>query len=254
MAFAEISKKFPDFGLLLSVQGSAFEALMGPEWAGAHPETPFFQTRDQVGRLLDQKHLEFGDMRAAMERFLSDERVFEDLSGEVESVRSAYRDLYLRLVPDFWDKLEGEMLASVNEPEAQCRAALLALSLWPSDPRLDPGSWKLWFAAGFAFVQRGDLDRAAASLDRAIAAEPRAVPALNELAALRLQQNRLVEGEALLSRVLEAEPDNLLALCNLAGLRIEAGRMPEALPLLERAKAVDPEDPFLKQLLEIVSR
>lgn len=234
------------------MRGDAFEDVMGAEWAGLNPEIPFFQTKEQVARLQDRKQLGFGDACASIARFLVDERVFADRSEEVEALRKVYRGLYKSLTPGFWQELEEKLVKNFSNPETCLQYALLGLSMLPEDPRKDPESWKLWLSAGFACVQLGKLDRAAIYLEQAIAVEPRAVPAMNELSSIRLRQNRLQEGEALLAKILELEPDNLLALCNYAGLRIQAGRISEALPLLQRARIINPEDPFLKELLAML--
>ncbi|MBI5597045.1 MAG: hypothetical protein HY928_13210 [Elusimicrobia bacterium] len=246
---SEIATKFPDLGYLLSVKGSAFEAVMGSEWAGKHAEIPLFQPPDAVGRLLERNQLEVSEIRAAMELFLSDARVFDDGSDAVDSVRSAYRELYLRLVPDFWNELEARLQGSFDNPEAHRRAAILGLSMFPTDPWKDPHSSKIWFAAGWASGQLKDLARAENYLEQSLALAPLDVLTLGELATLRLEQGRSEDGAALLNRVLELDPNNLLGLCNFAALYIQTGVADKARPYLERAKAIAPEDHFLKHLL-----
>jgi tetratricopeptide (TPR) repeat protein len=254
MDFKDLAERFPEFPFALQVNGAAFETLMGAEWVAKHPKVPLLQTQEDMAEFAKAMELPIPAVKKSIERFLGSPRALEDDSEVVRAARELYRDLFLKFVPDFWKELQPQLAIDGLGPSGQARLSVLALNVWACDPRKDPQAWKLWFVAGFAFVQLDERQRAARFLAQAIVAYPNAVPALNELAALLLADGRRDEGEPLLNKVLDLEPNNVTALCNAAALRLETGRLEEAKVLLARAQAAAPDDPHVLHLQKLASR
>lgn len=222
MAWEELAKTFPDH-VLIRVDGSAFEQMMGSPWAEQHPKVPLLLTHAESAQMAGGQGLEFAVVTSAIERFLADLRTLEDHSETVAEIRGLYRDLYLAVEADFWREIESRLGAALSNPEALARLALLALSLWP-DSRSDPNAWKLWFFAGWAYAQLGDRSTAARLLEPSVALNPNATAPLGELAALRLHEGRNEEGEALLERVLAPDDPQVQHLIALADRRSAMNR------------------------------
>ncbi len=109
-------------------------------------------------------------------------------------------------------------------------------------------------AAATPFVLEGNIDGARALFERALAADPGYVAALNSLAGIELklafgakeaaeQKRRLDAAFRLIEKALALEPESVDALSRLAfiqGVRGDTGR---AIELAERALRIDPDDP-----------
>lgn len=253
MSFEWLSGRLPHLRFLIALDGAAFEGLMGREWSQAYPKIPLLLNEKAVADLTNVGSLHAGVIRTAMERTLSDETVVEDRSTSMDGVRGIYRDLLLRWVPDLFARLEQQIQANLQDPEALLTSARIILSLWQSDPRQDPGAWKVWFIAGWAHRQKNDVERAATYLGRAVELNPLSCEAISELGLCRVDQERMKEAGELFDFALKADGDNVMALCNAAGFRIQTGRRDEAHVLLERARRLAPDDPFVVKLIGIAS-
>ena len=249
----QLAARFPDAPHIVSLEGSVFEKMLGAEWALKNPKLFLFVTAEDL-EAIQAGGLDHERLRVSIVRVLSHPSSLEACPPEEAALRAAYRDIHLHGEPDFWRKLEGWVDAAISEPGKLADLCVLALSLWPGDPKTDAGAWKLWFLAGYAFVQLGDAKTASGFLEQSIALKADALAPLNELAALRLQEGRREEGSALLERVFQLEPENLNALCNAAGLRLELRKFDEARAFIERARAVEPEDEQVQQLSAMLAR
>lgn len=89
------------------------------------------------------------------------------------------------------------------------------------------------FREAAAQLRAGDFDAALALAQRALAAEPNALPALGIAALAALRLGRRDEAEALLRRQLALMPGDRAVRGNLATLLVEAGRNAEALVLVQ---------------------
>jgi len=150
-------------------------------------------------------------------------------------------------------------------------------ALWERGVRSDPGSSVNWAQYGHALLQDGDLDRARAAVDRALAIGPVTSGFLTR-AEIAVRQKRFEAAEADLQTVLAEQPDNPLAYerlafayqaqgrwadaeaalrkgrewipyrrcafgSNLAVILYQAGRKAEALSELEQARALAASEP-----------
>ena len=250
----EAAACFPDSPYLIKVQGSVFERMMGPDWVRKNPDILLFITAEDAKAIGSGAGLATARVRASMERFLSHPRALKPCSAEEEALKTAYRAIFLCGDPEFWQKIEGRIGAAIAEPVTLACLTVLSLSLWPADPRKDARAARMWFFAGYAYVQLGNAETAADLLEQSLELNPDSIPALNELANLRLQAGRREEGRTLLKRVLAIEPENVLATCNTAALHIEMGEPEEARPLIAKALLLAPEDPQAKQLAALLPK
>jgi tetratricopeptide (TPR) repeat protein len=95
---------------------------------------------------------------------------------------------------------------------------------------------------GLAQAQQGDLERATASLLRAVSIRPDVLEAHATLGTIYLKQGRLADAEASLRTELAAHPDNLRARQTLATVLDLRGQPEQALDVLQSLLAVTPDD------------
>ncbi len=108
----------------------------------------------------------------------------------------------------------------------------------------------LWKAMAEAHQQQ--TDEAAADLQTAIAKDPANVPAIQELGALRMSQNKIPEGEKLLEQALTADPNDVAALGILVGYDVHQNQIPQALALVQQQIAKAPSNSQMYDLLSEV--
>ncbi len=108
---------------------------------------------------------------------------------------------------------------------------------------------------GLAHLRRADAWRAAAALERALAAEPDAFWLLRTLAAVRETQETYDEAAELLRRALQARPDDPGAIAALARCYNALGRLSRAEALARRGLELSPGDrELLGALVETLQR
>jgi tetratricopeptide (TPR) repeat protein len=121
---------------------------------------------------------------------------------------------------------------------AQPERALEALSRAQGDDVDDP---ELWALRGWALVDLGRHDEAAAVAEDALARRPGDVDFLRLLALAEAHRDRLAEAERALLAGLEAEPEDLHLLCTYADALMRGGQLPKARAILDLAQHVDPD-------------
>jgi tetratricopeptide (TPR) repeat protein len=94
-----------------------------------------------------------------------------------------------------------------------------------------------------AWLQKGDLDKAARFASEALSADPRNKQAESLLAAVAIKRGDLSEGERRLGRALAIDPSFVQARSQLARLRLQRGEDEAALVELRRVVAVAPLSP-----------
>ena len=99
-----------------------------------------------------------------------------------------------------------------------------------------------FFDLGLELEQQGKFEAALASYDRALAAKPDFVEALNNRGVVLEAMNRLEEAIASYNRVLALNPDLVTAIRNRGNVLSALGRTDEALADYDRALALDPDD------------
>ena len=136
----------------------------------------------------------------------------------------------------------GQLLqfgAEEDRAEAAARGLAAARRAIELDPRLPDG-----YKAEALVLRNLDEDNATrTSLAKAIEADPRFTPALNNLGVDAYSRADLAAAERFFRRTLEVDPQEAFAMLWLASLLVSTGRTQEALDLLRRVAAIS-SDPF----------
>ncbi len=106
-------------------------------------------------------------------------------------------------------------------------------------------------AAAEFYAQEGAHDKALASLNAVLEAEPKNRKALEKLADIEIEKGS-AEGPASIERLLSVDPGNAKGLFHLASLRFYQQRFDEALQLVKQSLQADPSSPRARNLLAIV--
>lgn len=114
-----------------------------------------------------------------------------------------------------------------------------------------PAAARKEFDAGVKSMKKGEREKAGRQLQHAIELFPEFVDAHNELAAVRMKENRVAEAEQLLRRAVEIDPDAVRPLLNLALCLLRQERYADAEPFLERATRLEPRQPTAHMLFGI---
>jgi tetratricopeptide (TPR) repeat protein len=139
----------------------------------------------------------------------------------------------------------GLAYAAANLPEPAARSFDQACAMDPAEPR-----W--WYHAAVVRADLGDLARAAALMDSALAREGGFAPAWWRRGEWLLALGDLPAAEACFARATELKGDHPGGWVGLARVRLQQGRAADAAAILERVLAGDPLKafvPYLQQLL-----
>lgn len=120
-------------------------------------------------------------------------------------------------------------------------AVALALALGGGRARADEDESELYVAEGRAALRRGDYDRAARALDRALAVNPRRVEAYVLRAGVHAARKEYAAGVALMRRAQALAPESREVLTTLGTLLLLDGQAAEGVPILERVAATWPD-------------
>lgn len=104
----------------------------------------------------------------------------------------------------------------------------------------DPGNVETWIRLGATHQEHGRLEEAATAYRRALALEPNAVVALNNLAWLRAAGGGAGEAVRLATRAAKLAPDMPAVHDTLGWAYLQQGKASAALPALERAASLAP--------------
>ncbi len=118
--------------------------------------------------------------------------------------------------------------------EAAARGLAAARRAFELDPRLPDG----YKAEALVLSCLGEHDASRASLLKAVEADPRFTPALNNLGVDSFRRADLAGAERYLRRTLEADPQDAFAMLWLSGLLVDTGRTQEALDILRRVATI----------------
>lgn len=161
-------------------------------------------------------------------------------AGRTDQALAAARAAF---AADPGDPDAGFALASLLNAQQRHDEALQVLS---APPLAGAEDWRVRLVRGAALERLGDLRRAQAELQAALALEPDSPEVLNYLGYLWIDRGeRVDEGVAMVERALEQEPDSGAYQDSLAWGRYRQGRYGEAVDLLERAIASEPADPVI---------
>jgi tetratricopeptide (TPR) repeat protein len=115
-----------------------------------------------------------------------------------------------------------------------------AAALWLSADRALPDNPSILSNLASVRIGRGELDDAAALLERSLDRDPRLIEALGNLGNVRLAQGRLEEARVAYARLLALAPNDFVTWSNLGVLETRRGRLADAVPLFERALQINP--------------
>jgi len=105
-----------------------------------------------------------------------------------------------------------------------------------------------------SLIQQGKLDEAAKEFEAELALNPRAAPALYQLAYVRLQQHEPEQAVPLLTKVLEQKPSYADAHYELGKALLEMNDVPAAIQHLELATKMQPAESYGFYQLSIAYR
>lgn len=137
---------------VLEIKSGAFESLMGPDWAARNPIVALFLLPEEVE---PGKPLDLRAVGKAVERVLARMSPLDDKVPEFNAVRAVYRDIFLKLVPDFRRRFEADLAVKDLTPAEGIRLVHIGLNCWPTDPRKDPKAKRLWALGAVAFAKLG---------------------------------------------------------------------------------------------------
>jgi tetratricopeptide (TPR) repeat protein len=98
---------------------------------------------------------------------------------------------------------------------------------------------------GRIHARAGELDKAVAEFEQALALDPHSADALLNLGSIAAARGNRARAEQLVKQALQADPDSTAALAQLAELRRDAGDLAEAIRLFGEALAIDDTAPDL---------
>jgi len=115
-----------------------------------------------------------------------------------------------------------------------------AAALWVAADRDLPDNAAILSNLASVRIARGELDAAAALLERSLAHDPELVEALGNLGSVRMQQGRLEEARVAFTRLLALAPDDFITWSNLGVLETRRNRLADAVPFFQRSLAINP--------------
>ena len=111
---------------------------------------------------------------------------------------------------------------------------------------LTPDDWRLQLSYGQLLYELGRTDAAMAAVERSLALQPRAPPALNQRAIILIAQGRIAEGLALFRQVVAEDPTNAPAWANLGCTLANEGVFEEALSAYRQSIQLKPAEPQVR--------
>jgi cellulose synthase operon protein C len=116
--------------------------------------------------------------------------------------------------------------------------------------RKQPGKSQANHLRGQVFAMQGDLTRARASYEKALAADPKFFPSIEGLARLDLRENRPEQARARFEAVLKSDPKSVAATLALASLDERLGKPKEQVAAeIASAVSLNPSDPAIRRRL-----
>jgi tetratricopeptide (TPR) repeat protein len=114
-----------------------------------------------------------------------------------------------------------------------------------------PSGSALLVAEAQSYFSAGDYDKAEADYRQILQRDPNNAPALANLAAIELQENKLADAETHITAALAQNPDDSYTLSNFGFLKFRQQKFDEAFDALSRAAKLDPENPQIQNYLGV---
>ncbi len=166
--------------------------------------------------------------------------------GRFDEIIRLARTLHPTDVPDAWTWYRiGEAFLTTGQADEAVTYLERAVERAPEHLRF---LTKL----GVAYHQAGRLDRALATFDAVLQANPTFAEAYNNRGFTRAMRGDVAGAEADFKAALALDPDAVMPLANLASLYFNLGRKEEARPLAERLVALDPGNPNYQSFLRLL--
>ena len=118
-----------------------------------------------------------------------------------------------------------------------------AIAHYAAAARIHPDRCEGYAGLGAAAIRLERWDDARTALDRALAAQPRFVPALIDRASVAERDRDVALARTLLSTAVSQEPNHALAQLRLGGVLLRTGATAEALATFETVVRLRPSDP-----------
>ena len=166
-------------------------------------------------------------------------------SDEVKSLRARIAVDEAQAVP-----YTPEELALLKPPAPAPAPARRATSPQNSVNEL-PGGSALLVAEAQNYFSAGDYGKAEADYRQILQREPNNAPALANLAAIELQENKLDDAQTNITAALAKTPDDAFTLSTFGYLKFRQQKYDEALDALSRAAQLDPQNPQIQNFLGV---
>ncbi len=101
------------------------------------------------------------------------------------------------------------------------------------------------------YFSAGDYDKAEADYRQILQRDPKNAPALANLAAIELQENKLADAETHITAALAQNPDDSYTLSTFGYLKFRQEKFDEAFDALSRAAKLDPQNPQIQNYLGV---
>lgn len=105
----------------------------------------------------------------------------------------------------------------------------------------DPGNYKVYTAKGIALCFDGDYAGGIALIQKTLDMKPGYVPALYDMAMAYKLQNQLDQSLIWFEKTIQGDPQNTWSYYGIATIYADKGKTQESLKYLEKAIALDPE-------------
>jgi putative PEP-CTERM system TPR-repeat lipoprotein len=156
-------------------------------------------------------------------------------NGDMDTALKQLRDLNARQPGD--SVTAGLLITALLRSNQIPEASKIADTLTAKAPKSPYGP----LYQGQIFIANGDFNGAIGAFSRALAIDPKFVPALYDRAVARAARSDVKGANADIQAVLAADPKNTMAMIRGAELSMQMGQDQNALALLRRAVATDPK-------------
>jgi tetratricopeptide (TPR) repeat protein len=117
----------------------------------------------------------------------------------------------------------------------------------------NPGLWNGWFLIGWASRRLERWEDGVRAFEKAAALGSRESDTFNELALCQIELGEMEKARASLEKALRFEPENVKIIVNLGVLALRMDRKEEALGFFQSALAIDPDDDLAAEWIARVS-
>ena len=164
-------------------------------------------------------------------------------NDEVKTLRARLAVDEAQAVPYMPEEL-ALLKSSASVPAANTSGRKKSINELPKGSALLVAEAQNYFSAG-------DYDKAEADYRQILQRDPKNAPALANLAAIELQENKLADAETHITAALAQNPDDSYTLSTFGYLKFRQEKFDEAFDALSRAAKLDPQNPQIQNYLGV---